>query len=130
MAESVEKLYKEMNKGLTRREISRLAQNERRKLQRRLARILSNETGEKVNWKNAISEYENKKIDNVIANEIYTDYKRLQYKTQTAKGTVVKGYQVDVRELAEKNEIRFPNAQVQARRNKMFTRELNEASKK
>ena len=51
MAKSVGNIVDEMNEGMTRREASRMAQNERRKAQRRLARILSEERVRKLGRK-------------------------------------------------------------------------------
>ena len=129
MAKSVKTVVRKMNEKLSRREASRQAQNERRKLQRRLAKELSKATGKKVTWKEAESVYQGQKVESVIASEIYKDIGKLKY-TSVDNGVKRIGYDVNIQELSERTQQRFPNTQTQRRRNEMFKQDLNEASKK
>lgn len=125
---SVKSIAEEFNKKLTRRQASRQAQNLRRKLQRRLASELSEQTGSKVSWKEAVSFYEGSKVESSITSEIYSDIKSLQAKQVEGKKQRI-GYGVEIEEVRERTEERFPSSQTQVRRNRMFTHELNEATK-
>ena len=140
MAKSVGNIVDEMNKGMTRREASRMAQNERRKAQRRLARILSEETGQKVTWKDAMSTFESLSVQSSQAKSLARTIQNLQAKTK--KGTKQKvGYSVDIKREAESiaayTQIRYGSETLSkkgnvslARRNKMFERQLNQSTTK
>lgn len=140
MAKSVGKIVGEMNKGMTRREASRMAQNERRKTQRRLAKLLSEETGQKVTWKDAMSTYESSGVQSSQAKSLARTIQNLQAKTE--KGTKRKvGYSVDIQREAESiaayTQIRYGTETLSKkgnvsleRRNKMFERQLNQSTTK
>lgn len=140
MAKSVGNIVDEMNAGMTRREASRMAQNERRKAQRRLARILSEETGQKVTWKDAMSTFESLSVQSSQAKSLARTIQNLQAKTK--KGTKQKvGYSVDIKREAESiaayTQIRYGSETLAkkgnvslARRNKMFERQLNQSTTK
>lgn len=138
MAKSVGKIVGGMNKGMTRREASRMAQNERRKAQRRLAKLLSEETGQKVTWKDAMSTYESSGVQSSQAKSLARTIQNLQAKTE--KGTKRKvGYSVDIQREAESiaayTQIRYGTETLSKkgdvsleRRNKMFERQLNQST--
>lgn len=121
-------LLRMLSSNLSKREISRLAQNERRKIQRRLARELSNLTGQKVTWKDSI-DYANK-IG--YKSQLVSDYESLSGKkgyTQKTLETVAentvkytrRNYGSDTLNTSKKNNL--------AAKNKMFENEINLASK-
>lgn len=141
MAKSVKNVVKEFNKGLSRREASRLAQNERRKAQRRLARVLSEETGQKVTWKNALQTFDEMSQQSSQAKALVRTIKGLQ--ARQVEGTKQKiGYNVDIKREAESistfTQIRFGqetlskkgNVPSLARRNEMFTHQINQSTLK
>lgn len=140
MAKSVGKIAGEMNKGMTRREASRMAQNERRKAQRRLAKLLSEETGQKITWKDAMSTFESSGVQSSQAKSLARTIQNLQAKTE--KGTKRKiGYSVDIQREAESiaayTQIRYGTETLSKkgnvsleRRNKMFERQLNQSTTK
>lgn len=121
-------------KTLSRREASRLAQNERRKAQRRLARILDKELDEKVSYKNAVSMYE--KISQPSSQA------RALYKTiQSLKAEKGGGYAVSLETQSESlsgfTQILFGSETLnkksdatQQRRNKLFERQINQSTMK
>lgn len=126
---SIKQIVSAFNKTLTTRQASRKAQNERRKLQRRLAKELTSELGEKISWKQATEIYEGSKVESKLASEIYSDITKLR--SQKIEGTNKRvGYSVELSEIAEKIERRYPTEQTLKRRNKIFTNELNQATKK
>lgn len=140
MAKSVVNIVDEMNKGLTRREASRMAQNERRKAQRRLAKLLSEETGQKVTWKTAMSTFESLNVKSSQAKSLARTIQNLQAKTE--KGTKRKiGYSVEIKREAESiaayTQIRYGTETLAKkgnvsleRKNKMFERQLNQSTTK
>lgn len=140
MAKGVGKIVGEMNKGMTRREASRMAQNERRKAQRRLAKLLSEETGQKITWKDAMSTFESSGVQSSQAKSLARTIQNLQAKTE--KGTKRKiGYSVDIQRVAESiaayTQIRYGTETLSKkgdvsleRRNKMFERQLNQSTTK
>lgn len=137
---SVGSIAKEMNKGLTRREASRLAQNERRKAERRLARELSSELGRKIGRKEALTVYESESIQSNEAKALAKTIKNLQAKT--VEGTKKKiGYSVDIRREAESisayTQIKYGRETLakkgdvsMLRKNKMFERQINQSTMK
>ena len=94
MAKSVRKINREMNADLSRREASRLAQNERRKAQRRLSKILSEELGERVTWKEA--------YERAIGNEEISGRAKTYVDIiESLKGSQ-KGYTSDIKKVQER----------------------------
>ena len=141
MTKSVKNVVQEFNKGLSRREASRLAQNERRKAQRRLARVLSEETGQKVTWKNAMQTFDELSSQSSQAKALARTIKGLQ--ARQVEGTKQRiGYNVDIQREAESistfTQIRFGqetlakkgNVPSLARRNEMFTHQINQSTLK
>ena len=126
---SVRKITNEFNKGISRREISRKAQNERRKLQRRLANELTDKIGEKVDWKESIKVYESSSVKSVKAKELYSDINKLSYRKEYDNEIRI-GYEINIQSVEEKIINRFPNEQTQKRKNEMFKEELNQSTKK
>lgn len=140
MAKSVGNIVDEMNKGMTRREASRMAQNERRKAQRRLAKLLSEETGQKVTWKNAISTFESSNVKSSQAKSLARTIQNLQAKTEKETNRKI-GYSVDIKRVAESiaayTQIRYGTETLAKkgnvsldRKNKMFERQLNQSTTK
>lgn len=123
------------------REASRKAQDERRKAQRRLARVLTEETGEKVSWKNA---YQIQKDLNVNSSEAKSLAKTIESLTSVSEkeGGRKKGYGVQIERAAESIETytmyRFGGETLsrkglpieQKRKNEMFTHQINQSTKK
>lgn len=126
---SVRNIVDRFNQSVSRRKASREAQNERRKLQRRLANILSESIGERVSWKEATSVYEGSKVESATAQEIYSDIEKLRFRKESEKEIRV-GYETNIEDIKEKIVNRFPNAQTQRRKNEMFKQEINQATKK
>lgn len=126
---------------LTTREASRFAQNERRKAQRRLARILSEETGEKINWKNS---YERSLELTDLSSQAESLKGTIEALTSKPVGTTKqrKGYQTQIETEAESIQtftyFRFGQETLSKkgegfdvfRRNEMFTHEINQSTKK
>lgn len=129
MAKSVKNIVQEFNKNISRREASRKAQNERRKLQRRLAQELTRQTDEKVTWKEATSFYEGSKVESSIASRIYSDIGKLQYKREKTETDERIGYGVEISDIQERIIIEYPTAQAQKRKNEMFKRDINQSTK-
>ena len=139
---SVKNVVQIMNGNiLTNREASRIAQNERRKAQRRLARILSEETGEKVTWKNATDVLNNMSKASEQAKALGRTIKDLQAKK--IEGTNQRqGYSVSLERTAESiaifTQIRFGSETLSKktskpdlkRRNEMFTHQINQSTMK
>lgn len=140
MAKSVGNVVKEMNKGLTRREASRLAQNERRKAERRLARELSSQLGRKIDRKEALSVYESQAAKTSEMKALARTIKGLQ--AQTKPGTKQRiGYAVDIKREAELiaayTQIKYGTETLAKkgdvtiqRRNKLFERQINQSTMK
>lgn len=141
MVKSVKNVAQEFNKELSRREASRLAQNERRKAQRRLARILSEETGQKVTWKNAMQTFDELSSQSSQAKALARTIKGLQ--ARQVEGTKQRiGYNVDIKSVAKSidtfTQIRFGqetlakkgNVLSLTRRNEMFTHQINQSTLK
>lgn len=140
MAKSVKNIVQRMNKRvLSTREASRLAQNERRKTQRRLARVLTEETGKKVSWKEA---QETAKSLGTLSQEARALSKTIESLTaKRVEGTKQrKGYEVQIERVAEslktytrakygrENLSKKEKPQDLARRNKMFERQINQST--
>lgn len=115
------------------RQKSRQAQNVRRKIERRMARIISEETGEKVYGKEAVELYESGIGE---SSQLSALYKARQSLT-SEKGK--SGYSVNVQQVSESveafTEIRFGQSQLNRkgtsdkyRRNKMFERNINQST--
>ena len=101
MAKSVGSIVQKMGgKVLTTREASRLAQNERRKAQRRLARLLTEETGQKVDWKTSIQTFESMSSKSSEARALAKTIKDLQSVT-SGNSKQRKGYSVSIERQAE-----------------------------
>lgn len=142
MAKSVGNIVQKMNgKVLTTREASRLAQNERRKAQRRLARILTEETGQKVNWKNAVKIYETMPEKSSQARALVRTIKGLQA-TKIEGSKQRRGYAVSIEREAQSiatfTRVRFGRETLAKkgaelnlqRRNEMFTHQINQSTLK
>lgn len=139
---SVKNVVQTMNgRILTNREASRIAQNERRKAQRRLARILTEETGEKVTWKNATDVLNSMSKASEQAKALGRTIKGLQAKK--IEGTNQRqGYSVSLEREAESiatfTQIRFGRETLSKktstpdlkRRNEMFTHQINQSTMK
>lgn len=139
---SVKNVVQTMNgRILTNREASRLAQNERRKAQRRLARILTKETGEKVSWKNATDVLNSMTKASDQAKALGRTIRGLQAKK--IEGTNQRqGYSVSLEREAESiatfTQIRFGSETLSRkgttpslkRRNEMFTHQINQSTMK
>lgn len=131
---------KEMNKGLTRREASRLAQNERRKAERRLARELSEQLGSKIDRKEALSVYESQANKTAQMNALARTIRGLQSKPLGESKRRI-GYDVDIMREAESiaayTQIRYGSETLSKKgdvtlqnRNKMFERQINQSTMK
>ena len=142
MAKSVGNIVQTMNgKVLTTRQASRLAQNERRKAQRRLARILTEETGQKVTWKNAVEIFETMSNQSSQASALARTIKGLQA-TQIEGTKQRQGYSVSIEREAQSiatfTQVRFGretlakkgNIPSLQRRNEMFTHQINQSTMK
>lgn len=130
MIKGITSIVQAFNKGITRRQASRAAQNERRKLQRRLAQELQKQTGEKVTWKQATSFYEGSDVESSIAKQIYSDIEKLQFKSEDVNGERRIGYGAEISEIKEKIIEQYPSEQALRRRNEMFKHEINQSTKK
>lgn len=117
------------------RATSRKAQNERRKIERRMARIISEETGQKVSGKQAVEMFERGEAGGSQLKSLYSARESLTAK----KGK--SGYSGNVSQIAESveafTEIRFGQSQLNKRstgdrfrRNKMFERNINQSTSK
>ncbi len=123
------------NERLTRREQSRMAQNNRRKIQRRMAKILTEKIGTKVNWKESVQIYESGSFIDTGLESLYKTY-------QTQKAKRVKAgefnkrsvYSQDVesvsRGIQSFTEIRFGEGSSIQRRNEMFQRDIAQSTRK
>lgn len=141
MAKSVGSIVQKMGgKVLTTREASRLAQNERRKAQRRLARLLTEETGQKVDWKKAVDTFESMSSKSSQGRALAKTIKDLQ-SVQIGNSKQRKGYSVSIERQAESiaayTQIRYGRETLSKkgditldRRNKMFEREINQSTMK
>lgn len=141
MAKSVGSIIQTVNgRILTTREASRLAQNERRKAQRRLARLLTEETGQKVDWKTSIQTFESMSSKSSEARALAKTIKDLQSVT-SGKSKQRKGYSVSIERQAESiaayTQIRYGRETLSKkgnvsldRRNKMFERQINQSTMK
>lgn len=142
MAKSVKTIVQKMGgKILSTREASRLAQNERRKAQRRLARILTEETGKKVTWKEA---YNTAKSLSSLSDESKALSKTIESLTsKNIEGSKQKrGYSVSIEREAESLKtftyLRFGRETLSKkgdapdlfRRNEMFTHQINQSTRK
>lgn len=142
MAKSIKTIVQKMGgKILSTREASRLAQNERRKAQRRLARILTEETGKKVTWKEAYNTA--KSLDN-LSSESKALSKTIESLTsKNIEGSKQrKGYSVSIEREAESLKtftyLRFGKETLSKkgdapdlfRRNEMFTHQINQSTRK
>ena len=141
MAKSVKRTSEEMNKNISVREASRRAQNERRKAQRRLAKTLSEETGVKINWKEAY-EY-GKSLEDISyqSKSLISTIESLRAKTVEGKKSK-RGYSVDIGKTAEAistfTQMRFGVENLSKksepinlyRKNKMTEYQLNQATRK
>ena len=145
MAKSTKTIVQKMGgKILSTREASRFAQNERRKAQRRLARTLSEETGEKVTWKEAYNIA--KQIDAV--SELSKQSKALTKTIESLTSKNIegskqrKGYSTSIEREAESLKtftyLRFGKETLSKkgdapdlfRRNEMFTHQINQSTRK
>ena len=140
MAKSVKKLSNESNRDAKRRAQSRQAQNERRKIERRMSRIIEEQTGTKIDRKEVIEQYKSGVGSGRELNALYKTYKSLEGKKGVKSITEV--YKQDVSRVAESveafTEMRFGESnpfgkrepsQV-LRRNKMFERNIAQSTKK
>lgn len=127
-------------KALTTRQASRMAQNERRKAQRRLSRILSEETGEKVTWKESYSKLQELESASGQAKALGKTIESLTSKPQEGS-KARKGYEVSIEKEAESLKTftysRFGQETLSKkgkapdlyRRNQMFTHQINQSTK-
>ena len=141
MAKSVGKIVQSMNgKLLSTRQASRLAQNERRKAQRRLAKIINEETDKKATWKNAVEIFESLEQQSTQGKALVRTIKGLQA-TQVEGSKKKEGYSVSIEREAESiaayTQIRYGSETLAEkgnvsleRRNKMFERQLNQSTTK
>ena len=120
---------------MTRRQQSRMAQNNRRKIQRRMARILTEKTGEKVNWKESVKMYESGSFADTGLESLYKTYQS-QVARRTKTGEVNKqnvyGQNVEYvgRSILSFTEIRFGEGMSVKRRNEMFQRDIAQSTRK
>lgn len=140
MAKSVKTLSNESNRDVDRREQSRKAQNERRKIERRMSRIIEEQTGIKIDRKEVIEQYVSGVGSGRELNALYKTYKTLVAKKGAKDITEV--YKQDVDRVEESIEaftaIRFSDSNVFKRRepneilrrNKMFERNIAQSTKK
>lgn len=128
-------IVQEMNASISRREASRIAQNNRRKYQRRLARAIEEETGQKVSWKEAESKF--KELGSNTTPEMQVIASRIE-QGKAKKGG---GYNIDV--LKEKEAISsytmlkygqetlsYKGNTDQERQNTLFQNQINQSTKK
>lgn len=126
---------KKVGRDATRRALSRKAQNERRKIERRMARIIKEETGQKVTAKEAVAMYEKGDFSNSQLDSLARA--RESITAEPGKS----GYKADVNKVAESveafTEIRFGQSKLSEsgtsdsfRRNKMFERNINQSTMK
>lgn len=98
MAKRVRKISDEMNNGMSRREASRKMQDERRRLQRRLAKELSEVTGKKVSWKDSEKVYSETEVK---TSQIESLYSNIQETYAFTDESGKRGYTQDVQKLGE-----------------------------
>ena len=122
------------------RETSRKAQNERRKVERRMARIISEQTGKKVTGKEAVEMYETGYGEGSQLRELYRTRKSLE-SVKGKNSNKRKGYSVNVEKVGENidafTQIYFGRESLSKkgdvslqRRNKMFERQINQSTMK
>ena len=142
MAKPIKPIVQKMNgKTLTTRQASRIAQNERRKAQRRLARILTEETGQKVNWKeafNVASSIKDKSeqvkalsniIEDLTSKPSKETFQRKGYATSIE--SIAKSISTFTRERFGRETLSKKGKEPDLfRRNEMFTHQLNQATRK
>lgn len=132
---SVGQVAREAGRNIETRMRSRKAQNERRKIERRMARIIKEETGQKVSAKEAVEmlekgEYSNPQLQSLA-----------KARESISSGVGKSGYAADVSKVAESleafTEIRFGSSNLSKngtmdkyRRNKMFERNINQSTMK
>ena len=124
-----------MARNETVRALSRKAQNLRRKIERRMAKIIGEETGQKVSGKQAVEMYESGAGESSQLKSLYKARESL--KAEKGKS----GYSGNVSQISESveafTEIRFGQTQLNKkgtsdkyRRNKMFERNINQSTAK
>ena len=132
---SVRQVAKEAGRNIETRMRSRMAQNERRKIERRMARIIKEETGQKVTAKEAVEIYESMEYSNPQLRSL------ARARESISSGVGKSGYKADVQKVAESveafTEIRFGQSKLSEsgtadkyRRNKMFERAINQSTTK
>lgn len=125
---------------MTTREKSRFAQNERRKIERRMARVLKEEYGVKTTAKEAAKVYKEGKYDSAELKMLSKERESLFAKK--VKGTQRrKGYDVNIQQVGENisayTQIKYGMETLsnkgdvtQLRKNKLFERSINQSTKK
>lgn len=118
---------------MTRRQQSRMAQNNRRKIQRRMARIISEVKGSKVSWKEAISEFEKGSYGDSGLQSLYKTYQSQivsSGKIEAGKSAYSQNVESVSRAIKSFTEIRFGNESNSYRRNEMFQRDVAQSTRK
>ena len=118
-----------------RRKQSRMAQNNRRKIQRRMARIITEKTGTKVNWKESVQMYESGSFSDSNLESLYKAYESQiskLVKTDTGKSQYVYGANTEsiAKSIQSFTEIRFGEGASTQRRNEMFQRDIAQSTRK
>lgn len=122
---------------MTRRKQSRMAQNVRRKIQRSMAKILTEQTGSKVSWKESVEFYKQSGIEDSGLEALYKTYQsQVARKTKPGERYIKQVYSQSPesvsRALESFRSIRFDEndyGNIQ-RRNEMFKRDIAQSTKK
>ena len=121
---------------MTRRQQSRMAQNQRRKIQRRMARILTEQTGQKVSWKEAVDVYKQSGIEDSGLSALYGAYEsQVARKVKPGERYASQVYGQSPKSISSAIEsftsVRFNKADGDVkRRNEMFMRDIAQSTKK
>lgn len=121
---------------MTRRQQSRMAQNQRRKIQRRMARILTEQTGQKVSWKEAVDVYKQSGIEDSGLSALYGAYEsQVARKVKPGERYVSQVYGQSPKSISSAIEsftsVRFNESGGDVkRRNEMFMRDIAQSTKK
>lgn len=122
---------------MTRRKQSRMAQNVRRKIQRSMAKILTEQTGSKVGWKESVEFYKQSGIEDSGLEALYKTYQsQVARKTKPGERNIKQVYSQSPesvsRALESFRSIRFDenDSGDLLRRNEMFKRDISQSTKK
>ena len=113
-----------------------MAQNQRRKIQRRMARILTEQTGEKVTWKEAVDVYKQSGIEDSGLSALYGAYEsQVARKVKPGERYASQVYGQSPKSISSAIEsftsVRFNKTDGNVkRRNEMFMRDIAQSTRK